>query len=116
MSEGYYSAGVISTHTPAWGVTRANVRQRVPRTDFNSHARVGRDMITAQWGCAHTISTHTPAWGVTVFQLLDTVHYHISTHTPAWGVTHSVSHETDVSRDFNSHARVGRDEITYVVS
>ena len=58
------------------------------RLHFNSHARVGRDVLKNVY--QHTfdsISTHTPAWGVT--ELLPFLFYdiHISTHTPAWGVT-----------------------------
>ena len=56
---------MISTHTPAWGVTGQDVSGFV----------VGN------------ISTHTPAWGVTFFRgCLDNPSA-ISTHTPAWGVT-----------------------------
>ena len=35
---------VISTHTPAWGVTMAVIRMERTNDDFNSHARVGRDL------------------------------------------------------------------------
>ena len=55
----------ISTHTPAWGVTKpllSNGRQRY-------------------------ISTHTPAWGVTYYCVDISIVGSISTHTPAWGVT-----------------------------
>ena len=77
--------------------------------DFNSHARVGRDvnwmgdlfwMIisthTPAWGVtfcvsnlpsARYISTHTPAWGVTPIVRAQCCIHSISTHTPAWGVT-----------------------------
>ena len=33
---------IISTHTPAWGVTLTDFVRVFP-PDFNSHARVGRD-------------------------------------------------------------------------
>ena len=36
---------VISIHTPAWGVTAANVRDRSDSTDFNPHPRVGGDPL-----------------------------------------------------------------------
>ena len=55
--------------------------------DFNSHARVGRDMQISSLTALHSISTHTPAWGVTVISLSLFVELMISTHTPAWGVT-----------------------------
>ena len=56
------------------------------------------------------ISTHTPAWGVT--DLTDSVRALsvISTHTPAWGVTSVNVRDCTLLVDFNSHARVGRDE------
>ena len=41
----FFYADVISTHTPAWGVTKAGKNE----AEFLA------------------ISTHTPAWGVTVF-------------------------------------------------
>ena len=59
------NAQQISTHTPAWGVTR----------DFS---KVGGSMA---------ISTHTPAWGVTLSSCSQSGENKISTHTPAWGVT-----------------------------
>ena len=34
-------------------------------SDFNSHARVGRDQILEVTAGTDIISTHTPAWGVT---------------------------------------------------
>ena len=100
----------ISTHTPAWGVTVCTVDFFVHRHNFNSHARVGRDLVsTDNTPASSAISTHTPAWGVTTAGLLhfggrrnfnsharvgrDIVPHHvkpplnISTHTPAWGVT-----------------------------
>ena len=33
--------------------------------DFNSHARVGRDIENILYGREIIISTHTPAWGAT---------------------------------------------------
>ena len=101
---------LISTHTPAWGVTRWRDRRFTVAFNFNSHARVGRDLVsTDNTPASSAISTHTPAWGVTTAGLLhfggrrnfnsharvgrDIVPHHvkpplnISTHTPAWGVT-----------------------------
>ena len=34
----------ISTHTPAWGVTGTACQCSPQALDFNSHARVGRDL------------------------------------------------------------------------
>ena len=34
--------------------------------NFNSHARVGRDRMAQTVWTVKTISTHTPAWGVTL--------------------------------------------------
>ena len=78
----------ISTHTPAWGVTRLRRLPEPPQIDFNSHARVGRDqhLLRSVRRSAH-ISTHTPAWGVTPIVGRHPKHRKISTHTPAWGVT-----------------------------
>ena len=55
--------------------------------NFNSHARVGRDLSVADF--------------------LD--YWLISTHTPAWGVTISTTYVIGIIDYFNSHARVGRD-------
>ena len=60
----------------------------LPFPDFNSHARVGRDLI------------HTTA---------DILTFRISTHTPAWGVTYAWTVGENAGVNFNSHARVGRD-------
>ena len=38
------AAPVISTHTPAWGVTYYLVADKIADSNFNSHARVGRDV------------------------------------------------------------------------
>ena len=36
--------------------------------NFNSHARVGRDVVTdLNVSATDAISTHTPAWGVTLY-------------------------------------------------
>ena len=83
----YSTSHSISTHTPAWGVTR----------DEN------------QMGKPQAISTHTPAWGVTKRLHIDIFYLCISTHTPAWGVTENNGVVSISHFDFNSHARVGRD-------
>ena len=78
----------ISTHTPAWGVTPEGMLSSKYCQNFNSHARVGRDAyVVHSWKNQDGISTHTPAWGVTWLSaaLSRRLHY------------------------FNSHARVGRD-------
>ena len=56
------------------------------------------------------ISTHTPAWGVTAALQLSQMERVISTHTPAWGVTLQYLRLIGGAFDFNSHARVGRDD------
>ena len=56
---------VISTHTPAWGVTMIMYRIQQLENNFNSHARVGRDPLIYELRMNGKISTHTPAWGVT---------------------------------------------------
>ena len=55
----------ISTHTPAWGATIAKNPDKSEQTDFNSHARVGRDPMRSHSFYSPLISTHTPAWGAT---------------------------------------------------
>ena len=84
---------IISTHTPAWGVTCA-----------------GRSKIYEVY-----ISTHTPAWGVTNQAAVAFGIAAISTHTPAWGVTRQCV-GCRWRSDFNSHARVGRDTRFHVSS
>ena len=37
----------------------------------------------------------------------------ISTHTPAWGATARAMGDAGIETNFNSHARVGRDYLTY---
>ena len=79
---------MISTHTPARGVTGQGSGQYDRACNFYSHAREGRDFaesdISAEYIC-------------------------ISTHTPARGVTSSSVAIIGVRTDFYSHAREGRD-------
>ena len=35
----------ISTHTPAWGATKKLIVEKNRKKNFNSHARVGRDVM-----------------------------------------------------------------------
>ena len=79
---------LISTHTPAWGVTTAGRLCIRIIQNFNSHARVGRDLADIRKKRCAKISTHTPAWGVTALM-----------QNKATAILH-----------FNSHARVGRDQ------
>ena len=80
-------AGVVSIHTPAWGVTGValvawsdcqsfNPHSRVGSdgssgsemgvtTGFNPHSRVGSDREEASRRRTRSVSIHTPAWGVT---------------------------------------------------
>ena len=55
----------ISTHTPAWGVTKMFYDQNYDQ-NFNSHPRVGGDTPAKKPRHGVQISTHTPAWGVTL--------------------------------------------------
>ena len=101
---------MISTHTPAWGVTRWRDRRFTVAFNFNSHARVGRDLVsTDNTPASSAISTHTPAWGVTSYVVALGASPEISTHTPAWGVTRCGQRQLLRQAYFNSHARVGRD-------
>ena len=56
---------MISTHTPARGVTFGDTDTCSYPAYFYSHAREGRDPILFLQGTAMPISTHTPARGVT---------------------------------------------------
>ena len=78
---------VISTHTPARGVTR--------------------DRMKAEY--LQVISTHTPARGVTLIQYANSSSVNISTHTPARGVTNISETSWPNGTNFYSHAREGRD-------
>ena len=77
----------ISTHTPARGVTN-----NLPTESVDNH-----------------ISTHTPARGVTGNEVVVCRRLHISTHTPARGVTDTEGFEKWRQSHFYSHAREGRD-------
>ena len=77
----------ISTHTPAWGATQLQSFSRCFETNFNSHARVGRDLSKQEAAMQLQISTHTPAWGATEESVSVLQEKVISTHTPAWGAT-----------------------------
>ena len=80
---------LISTHTPAWGATK----------------------LSSELSTNEGISTHTPAWGATNTLRKTATIVSISTHTPAWGATTYVYSITLKLKNFNSHARVGRDKI-----
>ncbi len=43
LSRCNFAHSLISTHTPAWGVTLGGSVNENRTTHFNSHARVGRD-------------------------------------------------------------------------
>ena len=99
----------ISTHTPAWGVTYTMFAGALaPR--ISTHTPAWGVTLTV-WSTARNfgISTHTPAWGVTLIPSLFVFLPIISTHTPAWGVTVCCVTSCEISANFNSHARVGRD-------
>ena len=66
-----------------------------------------------KYGENSAISTHTPAWGVTGAEGITDEMYAISTHTPAWGVTACGQERAEPGKNFNSHARVGRDHYVF---
>ena len=79
---------IISTHTPAWGVTAYNVRRHLHCGNFNSHARVGRDAYQDE----------------TLLTYIDfNSHARVGRDFCDFLYLQFVFH-------FNSHARVGRDE------
>ena len=80
--------GHISIRTPAWG------------GDNNSDAVV----------LVQRISIRTPAWGVTICLIVSCASAMISIRTPAWGVTRKRCF-APIRNDFNSHPRVGGDEL-----
>ena len=80
----------ISTHTLTWSVTIA----------YGIIDDRGR------------ISTHTLTWSVTVnLNKIEGV-MAISTHTLTWSVTYKDRFQKNVTRNFNSHAHVERDQTT----
>ena len=60
---------IISTHTPAWGATKTLSDCLKNISNFNSHARVGRDQLSNFERNEAFISTHTPAWGATTARI-----------------------------------------------
>ena len=101
---------VISTLTPARGVTASQSIEIHKMTYFYSHAREGRDMfgVSNEPGTVE-ISTHTPARGVTSSRRRKPGNCTISTHTPARGVTCIWCGFGCHLENFYSHAREGRD-------
>ena len=79
----------ISTHTPAWGVTGVWDKITSIFSNFNSHARVGRDLspVTSE----HTSEDFNS-------------HARVGRDSPVVCLRRCDNH-------FNSHARVGRDGI-----
>ena len=61
------------------------------------------------------ISIHAPAWGAT--EEMDWVRLAeaISIHAPAWGATRAAARLPSLPFYFNPRARVGRDEIPFIV-
>ena len=78
----------ISTHTLTWSVTSIQTRLSTGKADFNSHAHVERDALTAM--------------------LMNSLE--ISTHTLTWSVTRDSITANNVFVNFNSHAHVERDQ------
>ena len=78
----------ISTHTPAWGATKnwQNVNGEIK--NFNSHARVGRDLLEASNSGSVTAHFNSHARVGRDRSTDDALFFIlISTHTPAWGAT-----------------------------
>ena len=72
---------------------------------------MGRDLYSLySLDVFYFISTHTPAWGATRRCINQSNPLIISTHTPAWGATADIEKLHADFLDFNSHARVGRDD------
>ena len=103
---------IISTHTPARGVTWLESLTCGTHPNFNPHSREGSDFFSIKFNYidfnphsregsdlfvfshpsnALRISTHTPARGVTQVSMDDNGVLDISTHTPARGVTVAIS-------------------------
>ena len=70
---------------------------------------MGRDEKSKKFNEKRKISTHTPAWGATKGNNCAKRGKLISTHTPAWGATGDTGAQGATGANFNSHARVGRD-------
>ena len=78
---------MISTHTPAWGVTVENNSDFIGGNNFNSHARVGRDQYRTDKFLKFVDFNSHARVGRDTSLLIFFLHLLISTHTPAWGVT-----------------------------
>ena len=74
-------AGIVSIHTPTWGVTTETFGYNRP------------------W----YVSIHTPTWGVTMQSSSNQSYNEVSIHTPTWGVTVLVCVYRLVCRGFNPH-------------
>ena len=103
------SAGRISTHTPARGVTVNKIICNWLTPNFYSHAREGRDIPLLHCTITNTISTHTPARGVTFgFPCNDYSVVDFYSHARE-GRDQYDSEAVVELWDFYSHAREGRD-------
>ena len=104
-----YFLSLISTHTPARGVTKSRtIFTYLAAISTHTPAR-GVTMILRNVCYYSRISTHTPARGVTVYALITQYKLTISTHTPARGVTPACPDSAPCCLHFYSHAREGRD-------
>ena len=121
-----------SIRTPAWGgvtpptlkiqkTTNFNSHPRVGGDEerlvvrkivvhFNSHPRVGGDLRNAVHRQAFKISIRTPAWGVTRLERMRLSRSLFQFAPPRGGVTSRPSCARQL-RYFNSHPRVGGDDI-----
>ena len=92
-----------------WGVTVPTSSPTPTTTSFNPHARVGRDVPSAEYCDGVMVSIHTPVWGVTSLRRICLRAW--SGFNPHARVGRDWCCQSQVLCDFsfNPHARVGRD-------
>ena len=102
--------GIISIHTPAWGVTNQLLLIAPNPFNFNPHSRVGSDHIHLCNASINLYFNPHSRVGSDESEALPRLRpQSISIHTPAWGVTESHSSRPNAVEDFNPHSRVGSD-------
>ena len=84
-------------------MTVGETNARPVSVDFNSHAHVERDIITALAFVCLDISTHTLTWSVTIPHNTGDDTKFISTHTLTWSVTVLTLSQVRVTVGISTH-------------
>ena len=100
---------VVSTHSPARGLTETRDSLYTRYLRFNSQPRKGADFVIGQrWDCTD-VSTHSPARGLTRNRSMSYYRIFVSTHSPARGLTRNRPTRCWSGLRFNSQPRKGAD-------